>query len=114
LTAKAQWFVEAVVPLDDDQANPFNMPIEEVGERIDLREPGAILELRYAELLNREANLSDAGLTCPIKDRPDSTCHACPVSQAHDPEVRLSALCRIGREQESTLTEMAVISCHAS
>lgn len=109
MSTRANWHVEAPV-LDDPGIDPFAMPIEEVGERIDLRDPKGTLELRLAELLHREGNLFNRGVTCPIKDRPDSTCHACPVSQAHTQEP-LSVLCRIGREQESVVTELAVIQC---
>jgi hypothetical protein len=57
--------------------------------------------------MKREANLFDAGCTCPIKDRFDSTCAACPVSQAAREdgtleEMRLSRLCKIGAEQDRT------------
>jgi hypothetical protein len=107
---KANWHVQRIEGLDDEP-DPFSAPIEEIGERIDLRDPKAALEVRLRELLGREANLFGGGLTCPIKDRPDSTCHACPVSKAHDTSVALSALCRIGREQETVLTELAVLTC---
>lgn len=106
---KANWFVQESVSLDEP--DPFAMPIEEVGQRIDLRDPAATLQLKLAELLHREANLDRVGVTCAIKDHPDSTCHACPVSEAHDRETALGSLCRLGREQEITLTELRVITC---
>jgi hypothetical protein len=108
--AKANWFVDAVAGLDD-QPDPFAAPIEEVGERIDLLDPKATLSLRLTELLGREASLDRHGIVCPIKDRADSTCHACPVSKASDPTADLSTLCRVGREQETVMTELAVLAC---
>lgn len=110
--AKANWFVESVAGLDDEP-NPFAAPIEEVGDRIDLRNPEAHLRLRLDELMQREANLFAHDRVCPIKDRSDSTCHACPVSHANDPEHEISLLCRIGREQETVLTELAVLACRS-
>lgn len=110
MNARANWFVEAVAGLDDEP-DPFSQPIEEVGERIDLRDPKAGLQLRLTELISREASLFKHEITCAIKDRTDSTCHACPVSQAANPESDLMMLCRIGREQEMVLTELAVIAC---
>lgn len=107
MTARANWFV-AQVDTADDPDDPWAMPIEEVGKRIDLRDPRATLELRVGELLRREGNLFDHGITCAIKDKPDTCCHACPVSRAHDPNDPLAALCRIGREQERVCTELAV------
>lgn len=109
MTARANWFVQAVTDLDDEP-DPFEMPVEEVGRKIDLRDPKAALQLRIEELVQREANLFNAGVCCPIKERPDTTCHACPVSRAGDREVALGALCRVGREQESVLTELAVFT----
>lgn len=111
MSVKADWFTERLPGLDDEP-DPFSAPIEEVGTRVDLRDPKAVLELRLTELLHREGRLFDSGLTCAIKDRSDSTCYACPVSKAHDPSVALSTLCRIGREQETALTELAVLACH--
>lgn len=107
MTARANWFVEAAV-LPDDEPDPFSVPIEEVGERIDLRDPKGALELRLKELLNREMSLYSAEVRCEIKDRQDTTCHACPISKAHDRQDALGVLCRIGREQEAVSTELAV------
>jgi hypothetical protein len=107
VSARANWFMEALDGLDD-QPDPFSQPIEEVGQRIDLRDPQAALEIRLTELLRREGNLEHAGITCPVKARSDTTCHACPISQAGT-DTALSVLCRIGREQESVLTELAVL-----
>lgn len=109
VSARADWFLAPVEALNEP--DPFSMPIEEVGERLDLRDPRARLELRVTELLHREQNLDRAGVTCAIKDRDDTTCHACPVSCAHNPAQALSALCKVGREQEAVLTELGVLSC---
>lgn len=109
MIAQSNWFVERVDAADD--ADPFAVPVEEVGKRIDLRDPGAGLDLRLAELVHREARLFNAGITCAIKERPDTTCHACPISQAHDPGSALGALCRLGRQQECVCTELAVLRC---
>lgn len=106
---QANWFVAAVESASDE-SDPWRAPIEEVGARIDLRDPQATLQLRLQELVHREVNLFNAQVTCPIKDRADTSCHACPVSEAGT-ESALSALCRLGREQESVLTEMAVRQC---
>jgi hypothetical protein len=106
MTARANWFV-GELPVEDGP-DPFAAPIEEVGERINLRDPKAALDLRLRELVHREANLDATGITCAIKDRSDTSCHACPVSRAHT-EQPLGVLCRIGREQEAVLTERAVL-----
>lgn len=110
MTAKANWFVESVAGLDDEP-DPFAAPVEEVGERIDLRDPKARLHVRLEELLQHEATLYSRGVACAIKERSDSTCHACPVSHANDHGHELSTLCRVGREQETVLTELAVLAC---
>lgn len=110
MVARANWFVASVTSLDDEP-DPFDAPIEEVGQRIDLRDPRERLEMRFRELIERESNLFNRGTTCPIKDRSDSCCHACPVSKASDPDDALAVLCRVGREQEAVLTELAVLAC---
>lgn len=110
MSTRANWFVEAAASLDGTD-DPFAAPIEEIGERIDLRDPQAALSLRLGELLEREGRLFNSGVSCPIKDRPDTSCHACPVSRAHDREGALGVLCRLGREQERVVTEMAVHTC---
>lgn len=110
MTAKANWFVEQHVPLDDEP-DPFAMPVEEVGERIDLRDPASVLELRVSELLRREGNLHEREITCALKDRRDMSCHACPISKAHDREAPMGMLCRLGREQENVLAELVVLRC---
>jgi hypothetical protein len=110
MSARANWFVEGTVPLDSED-DPFSMPVEEVGERIDLRDPEAELDLRLTELMRREGNLFKRGVTCPVKDSSDTTCHACPISKAHDKEDPKGILCRIGREQQVIVTELAVLQC---
>lgn len=106
MTARANWFVAEVEGLDDEP-DPFAMPVEEVGERIDLSDPLGGLRLRLVELLRREGNLDAGGVTCAIKGRTDTCCHACPMSEAHIRDSTLGVLCRLGREQERVLTEIA-------
>lgn len=107
MTAKANWHVAPTIP--DDEPDPFAMPIEEVGQRIKLTDPQGALTLRLVELVRREGRLYNAQITCAIKGDQHSCCHACPVSKAHVPADRLSALCKLGREQERVLTELAVL-----
>lgn len=67
------------------------------------------LRQRLVQLMKRERFLFDKmNLSCPIKDRCDTTCLACPLSEAADPESRKGALCRIGVEQEQAETLLAV------
>ena len=106
MTVRANWFVAPVI---SDEPDPFAAPLEEVGERVDLTDPAAALQLRIVELLRREGNLENAGVTCALKARPDTICHCCSLSMAHDAESPLGVLCRIGREQEQVLTEHAVL-----
>lgn len=110
MSARANWFVEGEIPTESEN-DPFEAPIEEVGERIDLRDPDAVLNLRLIELLRREAALFERGIECPIKEMRDTSCHACSVSRAHDREDPMGILCRLGREQDTTLTELAVLRC---
>lgn len=108
--AQANWHL-AELDLEDplgDEPDPFDMPIEEVGDPIDLSDVRGRLELRLKELLDREGKLYNRGVTCPLRDRTDTTCLGCPVNKAADTEHRLGPLCRCGREQEQVLTGLAV------
>jgi hypothetical protein len=105
--AKANWHIQPAVV--DDAPDPFSMPIEEVGERIDLGDPENRLNIRLRELVRREGTLYRMDVTCPIKDDEGSSCHACPMSRAHVSEEALAHLCRLGREQERVLTELAIL-----
>ena len=72
---------------------------------LDLSTPEPVLREWLGELVRREGNLFDCGTHCPLRDKPDSTCSACPVSQADREdgtreELRLASLCRNGAEQE--------------
>lgn len=113
MSARAQWFVEAAVEALDDEPDPFALPIEEVGQRIDLKDPSAALHVRLNELVAKEQNLFNADVRCEVKDRTDTSCHACPISMAHDGNAALGVLCRVGREQEMVTTELAVLACRA-
>jgi hypothetical protein len=103
--ARANW--HASLDLPTDGPDPFEAPVEEVGEEIRLASPTAALHLRLRELVNREARLDGIGVTCALKGTPGVVCSACPISRAGT-EDRLSALCSIGREQERVCTEIAV------
>jgi hypothetical protein len=55
---------------------------------------------RLSELLRREGRLEEMGISCPLKESGECNCSACPVSQLDHPEEAISALCRVGMEQE--------------
>lgn len=108
MATKANWFLAELDGLDTGEfgEDPFEQPIEEVGTPIDLGGEEARLQVELVELMRRESNLYNAEVTCAIKDRPDTCCHACPVSQAHSRETPLGVLCRLGRRQERVLSEL--------
>lgn len=108
MATKANWHTDELAELAEWSEDPFEQPIEEVGTPIDLGDSQARLNVELVELLRRETNLDRVGITCAIKDRADTTCHACPVSEASRNVKPLGALCRLGREQERVLTELAV------
>lgn len=108
MATKANWHTAELAELAEWDEDPFEQPIEEVGEVIDLGSGEARLHVELAELIRGEGNLDRVGITCAIKDRADTTCHACPVSEAARRDKPLGVLCRLGREQERVLTELAV------
>lgn len=66
------------------------------------------LRVRLTQLFKREQLLDGMGLRCPIKDRCDTTCLACPLSEAADPDSPKGSLCRVGIEQDQAETLLAV------
>lgn len=105
---KANWFVDDLA--GEDHADPF-MPIEEVGTPIDLRsEPE--LHLRLIDLLRTAGELDAQGVRCEIRERNDSVCAACPLSQANRPGAA-GDLCRNGVEIERVLTTIQIIKVNA-
>lgn len=74
---------------------------------IRLSDGRAELELKLVELVNQEGALYNAGVRCAIKDAPDATCSACPLSAHDEAGSPLRVLCMVGRAQERVLTEIA-------
>lgn len=113
MSARADWHtldLEALVA-EEGEFDPFSAPVEELGERIDLRDPKDRLTLRISQLLEREMALAQRGVTCPIKDKSDTVCLACPVTQHANFDEPLGMLCRVGRDQESACTELGALLC---
>lgn len=104
--ARTNWYSDQLPTLDLD--DPFEVPVEDVGEPIDLSEPTARLNVRLQELVNREGQLDELGITCELKGRTGVVCSLCPVSQAANEKSPLGALCRVGQEQEAVCTQLAV------
>lgn len=81
-----------------------------MGTPIDLDGPEAKLNARLVSLVRRENHLDERGITCAVKDRADTSCHACPMSQHEATDSDLGMLCRLGREQEQVVTTIAVMA----
>lgn len=109
MSVKANWHVELSGLGDDD--DPFGpaevVPIERRGKPIDLQERPA-LNQRLVELINAEAELFNAGITCAIRDAQDTCCSACPIRHTDELD-DLTPLCRLGVEQERLLTTLAIL-----
>jgi hypothetical protein len=71
---------------------------------IDIKTSEATLHQHLDALLDQEGVLDERGVTCAIKDKPDATCLACPVSSARDYSTPMGQLCRVGQEQERVAT----------
>lgn len=99
---RTRWHGEIVVP----EGDPFEQRVEQLGMPIQLSNGRAELETKLVELVTQEGLLWNSGVRCEIKDVPDSTCSACPLSAHDDPNSSLQALCLVGRAQERVLTEI--------
>lgn len=106
---KARWFDEGLPSYED--SDPFatqeRLDITDVGQPIDLREEPK-LNGRLIALIQIESEIFERGTTCPIKERPDTTCSACPLRRT-DSTDPVKDLCDVGIEQEQVLTELAVV-----
>lgn len=76
------------------------------GPPISLDSPRPQLRQRLDSLVKYEGQLDARGITCPLKDLPDASCLACPVSQADNPEHSKCVLCRVGIEEELVLSAL--------
>lgn len=108
MSVRADWGVTDAAPSVVDPFGPAQEPQspEMLSPPVDLSTPTPVLRERIDELLHREGNLFDCGITCPLKDLPDATCLACPVSRADETReeiTREGLLCQIGQEQERVL-----------
>lgn len=104
MALKADWFAEQV---PQDLSDPFaDAPLPFGSTVISLDSSTAELNARLRDLIKREGRLFNMGITCDLRDCSESTCLACPVSKLGDPDSPLSALCRIGQEQERVTTTL--------
>lgn len=104
MRTRTRWTSKEIVVPDGD---PFDQRVQQLGMPIQLSEGRAGLEAKLVELVAQEGLLWNAGVRCAIKDKPDTTCSACPLCAANDPESALQALCLVGRAEERVLTEIA-------
>lgn len=120
MTVKADWGCSAVAEPASPAFDPMSLrtsaavtppgtamkPID-AEKPLDLTTPIPELRSWLTELVRREGNLFNCGTTCPLRDKLEGNCTACPVSQAGRKdgtldEMRLSSLCKVGAEQERT------------
>lgn len=109
MSVRANWFVG----LDDEPvtAVPASLPpaeerVEDVGVPFDLRQPDSLM-VEIDRLIAQESALYNQGITCAVKDRPDTSCSACAFAHHEDGGHPLQPLCHVGREQERVLTHYA-------
>ncbi len=103
MSVKARWHQ---VEVEVDRSDPFaDTPprVEEVGKVIHVTDPPT-LNLQLIDLVRREGDLFNAGVTCQIRDTDGTCCSACPVVQS---EGDLAPLCHVGKQQERVLTQLA-------
>jgi hypothetical protein len=105
----ANWHMGGATPAaSDDAPDPFadgastapSLPTIEASEE-------ELFDL-LGRLLKREGRLFNLGIMCPLKDKGECVCSACPISHHNDPESDLFHLCQIGRDQE--LVEMTILA----
>lgn len=99
----ARWHFDAP-SLGTEQRSSYDPLTDPVYEApmppISLDTSEAKLNDHAKSLLAQEARLFDEGVVCEIKDKPDTTCLACPISCHRDTGNPKGLLCRISQEQE--------------
>lgn len=94
---RANWnLAEAVAATPDD---PFEAVVYTEGAQIDLTASETELAAQLMILCAMETELGARGITCPLKSDGQS-CQTCTVATL-DPSRRRSALCRVGKDQET-------------
>lgn len=110
---KAEWNLQELV-MNEAEDDPFaDVDIEDVGEPIHIGPDSASLATELNHLTTRINRLWAGGTTCELMLKPDVTCHACPL-YTEDWHEKRSALCGLGRQQEATATQMAVLTARES
>lgn len=105
MSVRADWGTTADASAPAPEIDPFasaeSLGVMEPLTPVDLTNTEDELREQFASLFERERNLFNCGVECPLKEMPDSTCTACPVSRARDTnDPYMGQLCRVGVEQE--------------
>lgn len=95
MSVKAQWFARAEVSEEIPCAQQDPDSIEAMTSELHA-------------LMEAEATLFNCGITCPIRDCPDSVCSVCPLSKHAERLDPLQPLCTIGRKIDRLLTRIAI------
>lgn len=106
MPVRTDWHEGEAAEVAFSGVDPFEVTKSPRMEALSLDIPTEELFGRLRSLLRREAGLDAQGVTCSIKDAPDTACAACPLNEA-DSDTAKGTLCAIGCEQEQVLTLMA-------
>lgn len=106
MPVKTDWFeTEVSSPKALSGIDPFQAAQLPAMEPLTLDMEVTDLQHRLNSLIKREGGLDHAGVTCRIKDSPETSCLACPLNQIGEGTAK-AALCSIGCEQERVITLM--------
>lgn len=97
MTVKADWRLADLLDEDD----PFADVILTSGLRVNLAGSEEELSEAISATIKREGVLWEQGIVCPLKDA-GQDCLTC-TKATMDPNEELSALCRLGRDQQTIL-----------
>lgn len=103
---RADWHEGAAPAAPPPGVDPFDMPSSAVVATLSIDTDSQKLFDRLRALVGFEGGLFNKEVTCAIKDRPETCCSVCPVSQSNGDSDK-AFLCRIGVEQEQILTLLA-------
>jgi hypothetical protein len=114
VSIEANWGLQALEASADPQVDPFESASFAFMAGVDgqpdwmfpisTEDAPEELQRLLGIVVRSEGRLGSIGVTCAIKDSPETTCLACPLSQANNPKSPKCQLCRAGCEQERLST----------
>jgi hypothetical protein len=106
MAVRADWHEDAET-VTSPEVDPFALPSSTpMMTTLPIDTDSQQLFDRLRTLIRHESGLFNKGVTCAVKDLPETCCSACPLNHS-DGQGDSAFLCRVGVEQEHVITLLA-------